>query len=62
MCCGCAMDETYGMRSEICSAKMGHAIQTSKRGTPALAVMSVELLFGKNISTSLQFVKKCQRV
>ena len=49
----CAMEETYDMRSEICSAKMGHAVYASKRGTPTLAVMSIELLLSKNISTSL---------
>ena len=54
ICCGCAMEETYDMRSEISSAKMCHAIQTGKRGAPTLAVMSVELLLGKNIATSLQ--------
>ena len=56
MCSGCAMVETYDMRSEISSAKMGHAIQTSEGGTPTLAVMSVELLLSKDISTSLQYV------
>ena len=42
------------MRSEICSAKMGHAVQASKGGASTLAVMRVELLFGEDISTSLQ--------
>ena len=42
------------MGSEICSAKMGHAIQAGEGRALALAVMSVNLLFGENIAASLQ--------
>lgn len=46
------------MSSKIGSAKMRHAIQAGKGGTLTLAVMSIELLLGEDITASLQQVTK----
>lgn len=42
------------MSSELCSAKMRHAIDAGEGGTPTLAVMSIQLLLREDISTRLR--------